>query len=396
MTVFWFILGLFQCFIIWLLGRCGKSLAARAIREQQLSETAPPVGWPPCAIIVPAAGFHPNMEAALRSLAEQDYPDFLLCLVTASDSDPVCSLISRLQAEYGNIAHVVAGFAHNCGQKNFNQLAGVNFVSDRAQIFAFCDSTHVARPDFLRCLVGPICRGEAGFTTGYHTVEPQDQNIISLAYALSVLFMRFMQGLPALTQPWGGAMAMSRHAWRHYNIAALWSANVVDDCSLGALLQREGVHVHLCPGALLRTAVASHPFSVWRAWLERQILFLKFCIPAEWFALGVLCAIMAIPPVWFLISCGRGLMGIGGGMPPFLALCWLCALWYALGDWRNFLPRRPAVSRWITAFFCASLMFCAVYLSAIFTHAITWHNVIYTVGKGGHVLRLERPGRDAG
>lgn len=390
MTVFWFILGLFQCFFIWILGRCGKGLADRAVREQKLSEDIPPVGWPPCAIIVPVAGTHPNMGNALRSLAEQDYPDFLLCLVTASETDPACAIIRKLQAEYSNIAHVVAGFSHNCGQKNFNQLAGVNFVGERAPIYAFCDSTHIARPDFLRCLVGPICRGEAGFTTGYHTVEPQDQNIVSLAYALSVLFMRFMQGLPALAQPWGGAMAMSRHAWRHYNVAALWSTNVVDDCSLAALLQREGAHVRLCPGALLRTTVTSHPLTVWRAWLERQILFLKFCIPSQWLALGFFCAIMTIPPLWFLLACGRGLIGLGGGMAPFLSLSWLCALWYALANWRNFLPNPVAISRWLTAFFCASFMFAIVYISTIFNHTLIWHNVIYSVGKDGHVLRLER------
>lgn len=390
MTVILFILGLFQCFAIWLLGRRGLDLQARAAREQELALCDPPNGWPPCAVIVPASGAHPAMESALRSLAEQDYPDYSLCLVTASADDAACELISRLKAEYPAIEHVIAGTAQTCGQKNQSQLAGVASAGKKAAIYIFCDSTHIARPSFLRCLAAPICRGEAEFTTGYHEVEPHDQGIITLAYAISVLFMRFMQGLPKLAQPWGGAMAMSREAYERCDVGSMWSENVVDDCSLAALLAREGARVRLCPGAILRTWTARHPLHVWRAWLERQILFLKFCMRGEWLALSLVCAIMAIPPIWFAAACCRGMLGFGSGMAPFLALCWLCAIWYAIGGWRSFLPEIPATSRWLRAFFCACFMFAYVYLGTIFKRTLVWRNITYHVGPGGRVLGIKR------
>lgn len=390
MTLALFALGLFQCCLIWMLGRCGLELRLRGrLQQEQAFSTPPPGGWPQCAVIVPVAGCHPDMEAALRSLAEQDYPDYLLLLVTAGREDPALSLIDRLAAEYENIVHVTAGQASGHGQKNHNLLAGIAQTPGSTAIYAFCDSTHIARPDFLRCLTAPIARGETAFTTGYHEVEPRDQGITGLAYAISVLFMRFMQGIPSLAQPWGGAMAMSREAYERYDIEALWQDNVVDDCSLAALLARSGAHVRLCPGAILDTR-ASRRFSDWRAWMERQILFLKFCMPGQWLGLGIVCAIMIIPPVWCAYACMRGIFGLGGGMAPFLALCWFCALWYAIGGWRAFLARTPDISRWLWAFFYACSMFGIVYLGTLFKRTLLWHNILYRVGPGGRVLSMKR------
>lgn len=390
MTVFIFLLGLLQCALLWLLGRVGYSLTERANREHQLVAAMPAQEWPSCALIVPVAGANPVMEAALRSLAEQNYPDYNMYLVLAGQDDAAAPLVARLAREYSRIVPVMAGMSQNCGQKNCNQLAGVAAAGDKAEVYAFCDSTHLAQPDFLRCLVAPIAAKQAAFTTGYHEVEPRDQGIVSLAYALCVMFMRFMQALPKLAQPWGGAMAMSRRAYETAEVGKLWQTNVVDDCSLAAMLQKDGISVKLCPGALLRTWAINHPFAIWRAWLERQILFLKFCIPGQWLMLGLVCVLMALPPLWAIWACVRGILGIGGGSAPFLALCWFCILGWMLTGWRRFLPEIPPISRWLVAFFGAVFMFALVYLGTLGSHTLLWHNIIYRVGKGGRVIGMER------
>lgn len=390
MTLFFFFLGLFQCVVLYILGKTGLRLQWRARRQWDQVRYAPPHGWPVCAVIVPVSGGNPFMEPALRSLAEQNYPAFTLYLVTAATDDPACALIDSLRRQYACIEHVVAGHTSGRGQKNHNLLAGVRAAGEDVDAYVFCDSTHIAREDFLRCLVYPLAKSEAAFTTGYHEVEPRDQRIVTLAYALSVLFMHFMQGLPGLTQPWGGAMAMNRHAFEHYRIANLWAANVVDDCSLAALLAREGAHVSLCPGAILRTFAAAHSLPVWRAWLGRQILFLKFCMPGEWLSLGFVCLMLAVPPLWFAYACLMGLFGLGGDMAPFLALCWFCVLGWIVGSWRHFLPRLPAISYWLWAFFCATYMFLWVYLATLGSRILIWNNIAYKVGKGGNVEKVTR------
>ncbi len=390
MLLFWFCVALAQCGLLYLLARCGRALVRKAEEERAAVRCAPRGGWPRAAMIVPVAGTHPRMADALQSLLNQDYPDLIPVLVTATAEEPAAGLIRRLREDFPAVRHVVAGPATGCGQKNHNSLQGVAAVGDEADIYIFCDSTHLARPDFARCLAGPVAGGEAAFSTGYHTVEPRDQRPVTLAYALSVLLMRFLQALSAFTQPWGGAMAMSRDAFKRYGVAELWAHNVVDDCSLGAMLQGRGVPVRLCAGALLGTEAADHSLPVWRAWMERQVLFLKFCMPGQWMLLGVLAVLMALPPVCAALALLGGLLNLGSGAASLLALLWLAALAAALGPWRAFLPRPVPLGRWMWAFVCAVGMFVLVYLRSVSAKTIVWRDTVYTVGQGGTVLNVRR------
>ena len=390
MTIFFFLLGIFQCALVWLLGKSGLSLAAMAAQEWEQARYEPSGGWPTCSLIVPVAGRHPAIREALVSLANQNYPRYALCLVTGDASDPATDLASHIAASYPHVLHLKAGLAQGMGQKNHNLLVGLASGASQAEVYAFADSTHIARPDFLRCLIMPIARREAAVTTGYHQVLPLTQSIATLGYAISVLFMRFMQGVPTLTQPWGGAMAMSKATFEHYDVEALWSSNVVDDCSLAARLEQRGVRARLCPGALLATNVTHEPMGVWRAWMERQILFLKFCMPGQWMLLGLMCLLMTLPALWCGWACMLGIMGKGGGMAPFLALCWLCCTGWVVLDWRRYISISVDPARWIFAFFCSCFMFLLVYGGTIGKKTLLWHNCLYRVGKGGNVREIVR------
>lgn len=389
MTTFFFLLGILQCAFIWLLGRAGKKL--REAAEIQLAEAEQPGQiWPPCALIVPVAGCHASMEAALSTLCEQDYPDLRVIMVSSEDEEEALPLLEKLRGVYPAIQHVSAPLARHCAQKNANLLAALENVPEDVEIFAFCDSTHLARPDFLRCLVLPLARHEASFSTGYHQVVPQDARPVTLAYALTVCFMRLLQGLSAFTQPWGGAMAMTREAFLRNDIRALWESAIVDDCSLAALLQKRGIQPRLCPGALLLTWTKRHPFRVWQAWLERQILFLKFCIRPQWLALGALSLFMLLPAVWGAWSILGGLFNFGSATAAFLALCWFVALAWALLGWNSVLPPNIPFWRWLPAFFMATAMFAKVYASTIPRDTMLWHNIEYLVAPGGKVEEILR------
>ena len=104
-------------------------------------------------------------------------------------------------------------------------------VEDEVELLAFCDSTHIAPRDFIRRLVAPVVDGE-DFSTGYHKVVARDTGIVTMAYALCVQLMRYLQGISSFTQLWGGAMCFRLSAFRSYGVREFWMSNVVDDCSL--------------------------------------------------------------------------------------------------------------------------------------------------------------------
>ncbi|WP_300707603.1 glycosyltransferase [uncultured Desulfovibrio sp.] len=383
------VLAALQCGLLIWLGKVGERLA----REEKAAifGLANEGDWPRAALIIPAAGTHPRMEEALESLLEQDYPQLLPVVVTATDGEPAARLVRELQNRYPALRHVVAGEARGCGQKNHNSLAGVAAVGEAAEVYVFCDSTHIAAPDFVRRLVAPVARGEAEFSTGYHQVTPRDSGPVTLAYALCVQLMRYLQGLARqFTQPWGGAMCISRAAFERHQVRELWAGNVVDDCALAGVLPARGVTVKLCPGALLRTEAAGHRLDIWRAWMDRQVLFLKFCVPSQWRLLGGLCAVMALPPLMAVLSLLGGLTGLASTGSVAVAFLYLIALAAAMGHWRELAGNRLPIWRWMTAFALSAGMFVWVYARSIRARGILWHGIWYEVGEGGRVRGMRR------
>ncbi len=363
----------------------------RRLRTEAARPAKKLASWPSVGMVVPCAGTHPDMESALRSLIEQNYKGELrCCLVTACADEPAARLADRLSREYGSVIHVVAGRADGCGQKNHNSLQGVAALGDGVDVYAFCDSTHLASPDFLSRLVHPLASGEAVFATGYHEVVPGDSELVTLAYTLCVLCMRIMQGMSSFTQPWGGAMAIERATFHEQGIGAFWADNVVDDCSLTTFLREKNIRVHLCPGALLRTRAGHHNGDVWRAWLDRQILFLKFCVPSQWRLLGVLlCWMGVIPPLALLVFLAW-IAGAAGFPMAFVVGIYLLGTAVSLSLLRPLMPHHVRLLRLMGAFWLTCLTACQVYMKTVMARGILWHGIWYDVGRAGKVLSVKR------
>lgn len=393
MLLFWWLLIGTQCTLLLVFWQSGRK---RILETKQapptpadiLPEGLRPDPRPPVAMIIPVAGQRPYMRRALRSLMVQNYPKLTTIMVTESLDDPAVALISELQKDFPHLRHVVAGPAQGCGQKNWNTLQALEVVKHDAEIFVFCDSTHYAQPDFVYELVLPILRQETAFSTGYHAVDVQDHQLVSVAYQLSVLLMRFLQALSAFTQPWGGAMAISQQAFVRYDIAKFWSNKVVDDCSLASFLMRKNVHVQLCAHAVLRTPARNHPMHVWFAWMDRQILFLKFCIPAQWLLLGVFAMLMFFPLLGSAIVLSGIWLGILSAWYYGPLITHVVLLFGILYGWRECLPRPVPILPWFAAFVLSMYQFLRVYIGTISAKSIVWNNIEYQVGKDGEVLSV--------
>ena len=379
-----FVLALLQCALLFFLSRVGSRL------DREERKPAPQrTHWPRTGLIVPAGGNHPRMREALESLLKQDYPALYPVIVTATADEPAAGIARELQARYPQLRHVVAGFAKGCGQKNHNSLKGVEAVEDEVELLAFCDSTHIAPRDFIRRLVAPVVDGE-DFSTGYHKVVARDTGIVTMAYALCVQLMRYLQGISSFTQLWGGAMCFRLSAFRRYGVREFWMSNVVDDCSLASFLPRHRIRVALSPSALLRTRAEHHSFDVWWAWLERQILFLKFCVPSQWYQLGLVLFLMALAPTLALFAFLGWLFGAFGLVALAGAGVSLAATAWTLARLRPLLPRHVPIMRLLGAFWLTSFGAFSLYLKTVTAKGILWHGIWYEVGSEGKVWKIQR------
>ncbi len=387
----WIIAACFQCLLLWGLWR--GACAVLLPKESTPHANALPSDLPKVAMIIPAAGNSPHMSKALRSLMQQDYPHIMPVIVTATAEEPAHALALELRNEFPHIECVVAGSAQSCGQKNHNTLQGIAHCKHEADIYVFCDSTHTAKPDFVRHLVLPIIHREVGFTTGYHQVIAKDDKVTTLAYQISVLLMRFLQAAAIFTQPWGGAMAIDKKAFEHHNIAQFWQNNIVDDCSLASLLLQKRLPVKLCPLALLDTYAQDHNFTIWQAWMQRQILFLKFCIMPQWYLLGFFICLITLPIVISCLCIVGGVVNIPDSLLAWhtlLASIHLAFVAYIILIWRRFTPYAAPTWAWLKAFLLACALLLKVYFSTIKMWHIDWHGIRYSVKKGGKVCRMKK------
>ena len=123
--------------------------------------------------------------------------------------------------------------------------------------------------------------------------------------------------------------------------------------------------------------------------MDRQVLFLKFCMPGQWKLLGLMCVMMALPMVCAALAFLGWIVNVGSGAGVLLGLFWLAAMVSALHLWRGLLAKPVPLWRWCMAFADAVRMFTSVYWQSIKSWDIVWHGIRYEVGKGGVVLRSE-------
>ncbi|MBQ2475824.1 MAG: glycosyltransferase, partial [Desulfovibrio sp.] len=192
------------------------------------------------------------------------------------------------------------------------------------------------------------------------------------------------------TQPWGGAMAIRASTFRGKGIGAFWASNVVDDCSLTGFLKDAGVKVRLCPGALLQTRARQHGLRFWTDWLERQVLFLKFCVPDQWRQLvfgillvsfipltlgSCLLSLLLLRPSGWLLLCGAAC----------LAACAVSA-----SSMRPFVARHVRLVPWLAGYLLSSVVFCIAALKTLGAKGLRWHGIWYEVGRQGRVISTKR------
>jgi hypothetical protein len=350
---------------------------------------AMPEACPRAAVIVPVTGDTPGMRQAVASLIDQDYPDFLAVFVVADAADPAAALVDGVAGADPRVLVVAAGPAERCGQKNHNILAGIR-AAQTAEVFVFCDSTHVADRHFVTNLVAPIARGDAPMTSGFHKVVPGDGATATIGMTVTCMALHLLQPIRAITQPWGGAMAISRPAFDRFGLAKLWGQNIVDDFSMGPHLHRFGVAAWPVAPACLQTPLTGVTMARWDDWLTRQLLYLKFCIPPGWLVSIVAVLLLAAPPVVAGLMLAAWIAGFGCGLTALLSGLYLAAF-AGLGlCFRSLSPRPVGVLPWLRGYAMTFCMLAWCFGRTFTTNTMCWRAIRYKVGWGGVVTRVIR------
>jgi len=363
------------------------TLRFRRYVRRELSRRRKPF-TPKLSVIMPCKGIDPGFVENVRSLLDQDYPDYELLFVTATPDDPARASLEALASDRTgrHIRLLVAGIRPGRSQKLNNQLYAFGQVRPESEALVFVDSDARARPSFLRDLVAPLADDGVGATTGFRWYIPERGGLGS--------YLRAAWnggGLPMLADPrfafaWGGAMGILRKTFERAQIPARWDGALTDDFPLTAAVKELGLSVRFVPQCLM----GSHEDATVRQvceWTNRQTVICRVYNPKLWrgifafhavHALGVGAALTALAARAF------GLLGAADAWPA-LATLGVVPLEMAGGVvlWRTVHGLLPGIGGWRRAWkhvilvpAALLLIFCNSLISLL-TRDIRWRGVRY-------------------
>lgn len=270
--------------------------AARLFRENRrwLDKGGKPHGKRSVALVIAVKGVSENFDRFLDFALGQDYPDYRVIFVTASENDPAHAAIRERLAGSERASLVVAGTAEHTGQKVHNQLTAFRHLEDTDRIVAFADGDLFGRRDWLSCLVMPLNLSQCDCTTGYRWFIPENQSMPNRVLSLIGTAIEPLIGPNWRMCLWGGSMAMTREVFEELEIPKNLEGSINDDARISQLARQAGKRMRY-----VRSVAAPSPVDfTWASLFEfgrRQYFQLRIYQPLLWWM-----ALMI--PVSFLVS----------------------------------------------------------------------------------------------
>ena len=277
-TIFWFLVvpaalaGLFS-------NRAGRRYLEYV--EWRLSE--PPESYTPRAsVIVPVKGVDHELHRNLHSLADQDYPDFELIVVTRSASDEALRVARSCLGPKSRI--IVAGEPPaGTGEKVHNLLVAVGEVRPECEVLVFADSDGQVEDDWLRVLIAPLQDESLGATTGFRWHFPEEGSFWPLMRSVWDSTIAGNMRDDDKNFAWGGGTAIRRKTFEEANVARFWRGTISDDYRLTTAMNAADLGIRFEPGAMVATT-GNCERGEFLEWAVRQLIITRVYRPNLWIA----------------------------------------------------------------------------------------------------------------
>lgn len=338
-------------------------------------------------VVLPVRGKDPFLAKCIKTLLEQNYPNYILRIIVDSDSDPAVPVIEqtinlyprdRVQVEYLQDA------LETCGAKNSALIQVVESLEPEDSAIVVVDSDVIAYPDWLSDMMRPLQEPDVGVATGMRWFTPATSELGTL-----VRYVWNVGSVPemfAFDVPFGGSVAYRRDVLEG-GLAERWSQCLFDDCVVPSVLKPLGLQLRIVPRAIMANRES---ISLGRcfAFLRRQMLNATCYNPAgHWILISALAMAGSVfgtaailvaaafqSDVATMAIAGVGLFGFSAGMAGCL---WaletrLRPILRASGQLVPPLPARTALVGGLVV-----IMYTAATVAACFVTRVTWRGLHY-------------------
>ncbi|MBD2138888.1 glycosyltransferase family 2 protein [Anabaena sp. FACHB-1237] len=207
---------------------------------------------PKTAVILCLRGADPFLPSCLRSLLQQNYPDYDLKIIIDSPQDPAFKItketINELQAKNAQIT-TLTEIRHNCSLKCTALLQAVSNLDSEYKIIAFVDADTIIHPTWLRELVSPLMDDKIGVTTGnrwYLVTNNYWGSLVRYAGNVSSVIQMFLFQIP-----WGGTLAIKTEVLHQIELTKDWQEVFNDDFIIHKLIKKHKLKIKFVPSLLI-------------------------------------------------------------------------------------------------------------------------------------------------
>ena len=324
-----------------------------------------PLHRPAVSVLVPAHRDFPGFEACIRSVCEQDYPEFEIVFGLHSHADTAKPVIERVMRDYPHrrIALVVDERMLGANPENCN-LANM-FPSARYDVVAMVDSDVRVGPDFLSTVVAELADDDAtgAVTCLYKAAAPA--NFASRLGALATNDWVIPSGLVDIALRgtsicYGAVIVSHRKALDDIGGFEAMASAVAQDYVLGQELRRCGYAIRLAP-YIVETVVVEPDLKRLFLHERRWNRAVRACRPVD-HALSVVTHALPLVALFLLTPpTAAGLAAVGGLLGLRLVLHYLV---------RARIPIDGAAEPWLVPL--REALSLAVWASAFTSNTMWW------------------------
>lgn len=255
-----------------ILGGSVYALLTLFTTQRFLSRTIPgDVFCPAVSVFKPVCGLEKNLDRNLRSIAQQDYPNYQVIYSVQDANDAALPILRAIEAEFGpERITVVIDRVQTGANGKINNILGA-FPKAKHDILVISDSDVCLRPDYLKTLVSPLADPQVGcvctpfkLTEARSWYEALELLSINADFMPSVIFAEVTGASKACLGP---SLAIRRSTLDNIGGLASLADYLVEDYELGRRVWTSGLQMVLLPYVI--DAVVD--LDSWRAWWRHQV-----------------------------------------------------------------------------------------------------------------------------
>jgi len=323
-------------------------------------------------LLKPIHGRDPRFYEAIRSHAEQEYPEFEILFGVSDARDPAIQDIERLRREFPSIPISLRVVSTDAPNAKAGVLAELSRHA-RHGLLVVNDSDIKVPPGYLRSVTAPLVDARIGLVTCLYRAAAESRAArwealgIATEFAPSVLVARLL-GVAEFAL--GSTMALRAETLREIGGFEAVAGYLADDYQLGSHISRRGYHIQFAPPVVETNLGAASWKDVWQHQV-RWSRTIRVSRPSGYFGYAVTHATL-----WALVAFAAGQWKAG---ILALALRWTAGVWIGAGVLRD---RNTLRACWLIPL--RDLLGFAVWLAGLAGNTVDWR---------GQRLRLQPDGR---